>query len=170
MPICATGSWFESNFEDRRRVGVLGQPAAHAVDARAHFVGGLRQVMTPFEVQLDLAVALGRAATGRATMPGTALTACSIGPRDQLLHLERTDAGVAGADVERRLLELRHQVDGQPGQRNEPEQRDDRADHEHRDRPLNRETRNAHINTLSMTYVKCGTSTDVPDDVPLPTG
>ena len=29
--------------------------------------------------------------------PGTALTACSIGPGDQLLHLERTDAGVGGA-------------------------------------------------------------------------
>ena len=65
--------------EDGRRVGVLGQPAAHAVHARAHFVGGFRQVRAPFEVELHLAVALGRRATRRASMPGTALTACSIG-------------------------------------------------------------------------------------------
>jgi len=46
--------------EDGRRVGVLRETAAHAVHPRAHFVGGFRQIRTPFEVQLNLTVTLGR--------------------------------------------------------------------------------------------------------------
>ena len=43
--------------EDGGRVGVLGEPVAHAVHARAHFVGGFRQVGAPVEVEPDLTVA-----------------------------------------------------------------------------------------------------------------
>ena len=153
---------------NRRRVGVFGQPSAHAVDARAHLVGGFRQVMAPFEVELDLAVALGRLRLD-ADDAGHGADRLLHGTRDQLFDLQRPDTRIAGAHRERRLLELRHQIDWQPGERNEPEQRDDRADHEHRDRALNRETRNAHIKTLTMTYVKVtGTSTGraLPTNVP----
>src|SRR5688572_17239257 len=101
------------------------------------------EVRSPFEVQLHLAVAFGR---GRLDADQTGDRAHRLldRPRDQLLHFERTDAGVAGADVQRRLLELRHQVDRQTRQRDEAEQRDDRAQHEHRDGAVNREAGDAH--------------------------
>ncbi len=41
------GAAFESNFWIDRRVGVLGQAAAHAVDARADVVHRLVEVVCP---------------------------------------------------------------------------------------------------------------------------
>ena len=82
-------------------------------------------------------------------MPGTALTRLFHRSRDQFLDLERTHTWVAGSHVELWLLELRHEIDRKPGERDHTEQRDHRADHEHRDRALNRETRDTHISTLS---------------------
>ena len=85
--------------EDRGRVGILGQPVAHAVHARPHFVGRFRQVRAPFEIQPDLTVAFGRARFDTRDA-GHGADRLLHGPRDQFLHLERTHAGIAGADVE----------------------------------------------------------------------
>ena len=63
---------------NHRRVRILGQAAAHPVDARADVVHRLVEVVAPFEVHLDLAVALGRGRVHLAT-PDTALSCCSSG-------------------------------------------------------------------------------------------
>ena len=65
-------------------------------------------------------------------------------PRDELFHLERPDAGVADADGDARERDVRHQVDRQPRERQPADEDDHARQHEHRDRPLNRNTRNAH--------------------------
>ena len=150
--------------EDGGRVGVLGQAVAHAVDARADFVGGLRQVRAPVEVEAHLAVAFRR----RGFDPRQARHGADgllDRPRDQLLHLERADAGVAGAHRERAAA--RTPASGRPaGGVSEitPEQRDDAADHEHRDGPLNRETRNAHVGypVWTVSCSKAGLCTTMP--------
>ncbi len=65
-------------------------------------------------------------------------------PRDQLFDLERTDAGVADADSDGRARDSGIRSTGSRDSEIAAEQHDDRTDHEHRDRTLNRETRNAH--------------------------
>ena len=95
MPICTIGSGFESNLEDGRRLGVLGQPSAHAVDARADFVGGFRRswphsklswtwLLPSDELRLD------------ADDAGHGADRLFHGTRDQLFDLQRADAGIAG--------------------------------------------------------------------------
>ena len=123
--------------EDGGRLGVLRQAVAHAIDAGADFVGGLRQVGAVVEVEAHLAVALRR----RGFDPRHARHGADRlfhRPGDQLLHLQRADAGVVGPHGELGLLELRHQIDREASQRDHAQQRDDAADHEHGDRPLNR--------------------------------
>ena len=56
-PMPMIGKRGRVELEDGRRVGVLGQAAAHAVDAGADFVGGFVEVGAPGEVQADVAVA-----------------------------------------------------------------------------------------------------------------
>ena len=65
-------------------------------------------------------------------------------PRNQLFHLQRSDAGVVDAHRDRRLLNVGEQVHGQTGQRDGAQQDDDRADHRHHDRALNGEAGDAH--------------------------
>ena len=123
--------------EDRWRISILRETAAHAINAGPHFVGRLRQVRAPLEVQLHPAVAFGRFRRDPHDA-GHGADCLLERPGDQLLDLERADARVTGADVQRRLLELGHEIDWQPGEGDQPEQRDDCADHEHRDGTLNR--------------------------------
>ena len=106
------GAAFESNFWIDRRIGILGQPAAHAVDARADVVHGLVQVVAPGEVHLDVRVALARRRV-HLLEAGDGAQLLLERPRDELFHLERTDAGVVHADVDRRLRDVGQQVDRQ---------------------------------------------------------
>ena len=68
-------------------------------------------------------------------------------PRDELFHLERPDARVVDAHVDRRLRDVRQQIHRQPGQRDAAQQDDDRADHRHHHRTLNGKARNAHTDS-----------------------
>ena len=129
--------------EDRRRIGFFRHAAAHAIEARAHFVGRFVEVGAPGEVQADVGDALRRRRVDLLEA-GDGADRLFERPRDQLLHLERTDAGVADAHRDGRQLHVRHQVHRQPRERDAAQQHDDHADHEHRDRALNGNTRNAH--------------------------
>ena len=82
--------------EDRRRVGVFRQAAADAVEAGADFVGRLAEVGAPGEVEADVGVAFGRGRVD-ALEAGDGADRLLDRPRDQLLHLERADAGVVDA-------------------------------------------------------------------------
>ena len=136
--------------EDGRRVGVLGQAAADAVDAGADLVGGLVEIGAPGEVEAHGAVAFRR---GRVDLveAGDGAHRLLDRPRDQLFHLERPDAGVADPDGDRWEADVRHQVDRQLGQRDGAEQHDDEAQHEHRHRSGDGESRDTHRSSTNAT-------------------
>ena len=62
-----------------RRVGVLGQAAAHAVDAGADVVHRLVEVVAPGEVQLDAGELPSFDVEFICSRPETALSCCSSG-------------------------------------------------------------------------------------------
>ena len=80
--------------EHDRRVGFLRQPAADAIEPVADVVGRLVEVGAPREVQRDARRAFRR---GRLEPleAGHGAERLLDRARDELLHLERTDAGVA---------------------------------------------------------------------------
>jgi hypothetical protein len=102
----------------------------------ADFVSRFTEILAELEVQLDLAVAFRRRRVD-ADETGHGADGLLDRSRDQLFHLEWTDAGIGRAHRQRRLFEFRHQIDRKSQQREESKQRDDRADHEHRDRAVN---------------------------------
>ena len=65
--------------EDDRRVGVLGQAAAHAIDAGADVVQRLVEVRAPGEVQLDVGCCPRATLEFICSRPATALTAARAG-------------------------------------------------------------------------------------------
>ena len=123
--------------EHHRRLGFFGETAAHAIQPVADVVGGLVQVRAPRQVEGDARRALrgGRLETLEA---GDRAERLFDRPGHELFHLERSDAGVADTDGDAREGHVRHQVDGQPGERQAANQHDDRRQHEHRDRTLDR--------------------------------
>src|SRR5262249_26625760 len=70
--------------------------------------------------------------------------------RDQLLDLEWADVGVVRVHRNRRRGELRHEIDREFGQRDDAEQHDDAAEHEHRDRPVDRDAVNSESSSLRL--------------------
>jgi hypothetical protein len=99
-------------FENRRWFGVIGQRAAHPVDARANLVGRLIQIDAPVEADANVAGAFGRGRrdsidAGRGTKRGFERAG------DQILDLFRRHAGIGRSHGERRVLYLRHQIDRQ---------------------------------------------------------
>ena len=77
--------------QNGRRLGVLWQSAAHAVDAGAHFVGRVVQVGAPGEVQLHVAAAFRRARVDLLE-PGDGGQRLLERPYHELFDLRRTDA------------------------------------------------------------------------------
>ena len=114
------------------------QPAAHAIDARADFVGRFVEVRAPREVQADRARAFRRRRVDLLEARHRRERLLER-PHDELFDFGRSDAAVADAHRDARIGHVRHQVDRQPEQRDRAEQHDDRREHEHRDRALNRE-------------------------------
>ena len=123
--------------EHHRRLGFFRETAAHAIEPVADVVRGLVQVRAPRQVERDARRALrrGRLETLEA---GDGAERLFDRPRHELFHLERSDAGVADADGDAREGHVGHQVDGQPDERQAANQHDDRRQHEHRDRTLDR--------------------------------
>ena len=106
--------WEEaSNFWMLARIGFLRQPAAHPIDARAHFVGRVVEVRAPREAEAHRAGSLGRRRVDlfEAGHRGQRLLER---PHDQLFDFERPDAAVPDAHRDARIGHVRHQVDRQP--------------------------------------------------------
>ena len=134
---------------DDRRIRVLGEPGAHAIDARADLVHRLVQVVAPREVHADVADAFVRGG-GDLLEAGHRAQLLLERPGEELLDLERSDAQVRHSDRDRRPRDVRQQVHGQSRQRDAPEQDDDAADHRHHDRTLDGEPRDAHTGLLKV--------------------
>jgi hypothetical protein len=129
--------------EELRRIGLLRQAAARPVDAVAHVVLRLAQVRAPDEVQRHPA----RPFRGRGLQPFEARDGADgllDRPRDELFDLEGADPGILHAYGETRVLDVRHQIDRQTRERHDAQQDDDGHDHEHRDRPVDCQTWDAH--------------------------
>ncbi len=137
------GNAVESNLKTIGGVGFLGQAGADAVDAAADVVGGDVEVGAPGEVEADDARAFARRGVDLLEA-GDRADRLLERPRDRFLDLARADTRVVDADGDARQLQLRHQVDRQPQQRDRAEQDDDPAQHEHRDRAVDGDTRDAH--------------------------
>jgi hypothetical protein len=79
-----------------------------------------REIGAPLEVQDDLALTFRRRGLDPG-QPGTALTACSIGRVISSSISSGPTPVVGGSHGQGRLLELGHEVDRQPRQRNRAE-------------------------------------------------
>ncbi len=122
--------------EDLGRLRLLRQPTARAVDPVSHVVSRFVEVGAPDEVQRHAARALG----GGGLQPLESRDRADglfDGARDELLDLERPDAGVPDPDGQAGVLDVGHEIDRQPGQGDHPKQDHHRHDHEHRDGPVN---------------------------------
>ncbi len=106
---------------DARDVGFFGQPAAHAIDARPHFVRRFVEVRAPREAQAHLTGALVR---GRVDLleAGHRRERLLERTHDELLDFLWSDAAVSDAHRDARIGHVRHQVDRQTQQRDAPEQ------------------------------------------------
>ena len=65
-------------------------------------------------------------------------------PHHELFHLRRADARVLHPDRDARVRHVRHEVHGQPEQRDRAEKHDHGRQHEHRDGTFNRKARDTH--------------------------
>ncbi len=118
------------------------RPRTRSRRVRTSSAASLRSVPHS-EVQADVGAAFRRGRVD-AVETGDGADRLLDRTRDQLLHLERPDAGIVDAHRDGGHLRVGHQVHRQPRQRDAAQQDDDHGDHEHRHRTFDGDSRNTH--------------------------
>jgi len=127
----------------RRPVCFFGQPSCHAIEAIANVVCGGVKVGSPREGHANVALAFDRRG-GELFHARHSTHRLLDGAGDQLLDFLGSGVLVRAGDADRRVGNVRHQVDGKTQQRNPAQYDHDQNDHDREDGPMDRELRDLH--------------------------